>query len=54
MIAVKVTLNNGKSWVTDINTDIDGAKFYYVGNIVTVEDPNGNKQYFTIVKVEEV
>ena len=31
MITVKVTTESGDSWVTGINTTIEGAQAYYMG-----------------------
>lgn len=52
MITVKVTFEDGDSLVTDINTDLAGAKKYYEGNIFNlgcVED-----RMVKAVKVEEL
>lgn len=40
MITVKITYSNGNTNITGINTDLEGAKRYYLGNVFNlgVED----------------
>ena len=53
-IIVKVTFENGDSLVTSINTDLEGAKKYYItGEPINIGiGPNDNCQ--KAIKVEEV
>lgn len=51
---VKVTCNTGNSWVTDINTDLAGAKSYFMGQSFTSEDDSGNETVDTVVQVEQI
>ena len=52
MITVKVTFEDGDSLQTDINTTLEGARRYYLGqyfNLGTVED-----RMVKAVKVEQI
>jgi hypothetical protein len=53
MIDVKVTFANGSHLVTGINTDLEGAKKYYIGKTFNIGQ--GEKDKMTkAVKVELV
>lgn len=51
---VKVICDTGNSWVTDINTDLAGAKAYFIGQSFTREDYAGNETVDTVVQVEQL
>lgn len=56
MITVKVTTDKGKSWVTGINTDLQGAKDYFMGHHFnfgdTEEHPTDDMQ--TVIAVTQI
>jgi hypothetical protein len=55
MITVKVTCDTGKEWVTDINSDLDGARKYFIGEVFTDENfETGEEVHNTAISVEEV
>jgi hypothetical protein len=45
MISVKVTFENGDSLVTSINSNLEGAKNYYLGRVFNLG--NGEKDVMT-------
>lgn len=53
MIHVKVTCDNGYTWVTGINAGLEGAKSYFIGQKFMTWD-GVNEVEHTAVKVEEV
>jgi hypothetical protein len=51
--AVTVTCDTGKYWVSEINTDIEGAKAYYTGKtFVTENDVTGEEKEHNVIRVE--
>ena len=52
MISVKVTYSNGDSLTTSINTDIKGAKGYYLNKWFNLGSVDDNMQ--KAVKVEKI
>lgn len=52
MITVKITCDNGNTWTTGINTDLNEARNYFMGQQFTREDDNGNEKVDTVVNVE--
>lgn len=52
MITVKVTFADGDTLTTSINTDIDGARNYYVGKIFNLG--SDDDRLMTAVSVEEI
>lgn len=53
-ITVQVTCDTGKSWITDINTDLAGARQYFMGNVFTDESDNGTETRNTVTQVKEL
>ncbi len=51
MISVKVTFQNGNSLTTSINTDLQGAKDYYINKFFNLGSVDDDMQ--KAVKVEE-
>lgn len=54
MITVRCTAKGGESWVTDIDTTIDGAGNYFLGERFEMEPYNeeGRERMEVCVKVE--
>lgn len=52
MITVKIACDNGNTWTTGINTDLNEARNYFMGQQFTREDDNGNEKVDTVVNVE--
>jgi len=53
MITVKVTCENGHTWYTDINGDIDSASEYFMGHYFNTH-PNRRNDAELFSKVVEV
>ena len=51
-ITVKVTVESGNHWLTGINTDLAGAKRYFLGNHVDMGHPDGPEKMEEIISVE--
>lgn len=55
MIAVRVTCDTGKTWVTEINGDLASASKYFLGQCFTDENfETGEEIHNIAVKVEQV
>ena len=54
MNTVKITCDTGKTWITSINTDLEGAKSYFLGQAFTDETDDGKETRNIAVSVEMV
>jgi hypothetical protein len=53
MIAVKVTCKSGDSWITEINTTLEGAQRYFKGYLnVTENFETGEETFDPVVSCE--
>ena len=54
MIAVEVTCDTGKTWRTGINTDLQGARAYFLGACFVDETDDGVETRNIAVKVTQI
>lgn len=50
-ITVKVTVESGNHWLTGINTDLAGAKRYFLGESFDMGDPDGPEKMERVISV---
>jgi len=53
-IDVRITCNTGNYWFTGINTDLEGARRYFMGQTFVHESYDGTETPETVVNVTEV
>lgn len=54
MITVEITCDTGKTWRTGINTDLQGAREYFIGRAFVDETDDGVETRNIAVKVAQI
>ena len=54
MITVEITCDTGKTWRTGINTDLQGAREYFIGRAFVDETDDGEETRNIAVKVAQI